>query len=149
MRFIVPGRIRGKGRPRFARRGNFVRTFTDANTVACEATVKHFASEAMRGRQLFEGPLWLSVAVWLVPPASWSKKRRSSAVYVTGRPDADNILKLIGDSLNGVVWADDSQLATIEISRRYTLRHAERVEIEIGRCGVELAAIPMQMENAA
>jgi Holliday junction resolvase RusA-like endonuclease len=142
MRFVVPGKIRGKGRPRFVRHGNFVRTFTDANTVACEATVKHFASEAMRGRPLFEGPLWLSVTVWQLHPQSWSKKRKAASVYVTGKPDADNILKLIGDACNGILWADDSQLADAHIVRKFTT-DAERVEIEIGHCSPTTEAVRM------
>jgi Holliday junction resolvase RusA-like endonuclease len=118
------------------------------STVACEATVKHFASEAMKGKPLFEGPLWLSVTVWVLHPQSWSKKRKASAVYVTGKPDCDNVLKLIGDALNGIVWVDDAQLADAHIVRKFTTE-AERVEIELGRCGFELAMHPMQISEAA
>jgi Holliday junction resolvase RusA-like endonuclease len=148
MRFTIPGKIRGKGRPRFARIGKGVRTFTDANTVACEATVKHFASKAMKGKPLFEGPLWLSVTVWVLHPQSWSKKRKASAVYVTGKPDCSNVLKLIEDACNGILWRDDSQLSDCHIVRKFTTE-AERVEIEIGRCGFEISSHPMQISEAA
>jgi Holliday junction resolvase RusA-like endonuclease len=131
VRFSVPGRVRGKGRPRASSRGGFVRMYTDAKTTACEATVKHFASEAMKGKPLFEGPLWLSVTVWVLHPQSWSKKRKAASIYVTGKPDCDNVLKLIGDALNGIVWKDDSQLADAHIVRKFTTE-AERVEIEVG-----------------
>jgi Holliday junction resolvase RusA-like endonuclease len=33
------------------------------------------------------------------------------------RTDLDNAIKLAGDSLNGLVWADDSQIANVRATR--------------------------------
>jgi Holliday junction resolvase RusA-like endonuclease len=58
----VPGRIKGKGRPKFARRGAFVHAYTPADTANCEAMVRSLAAAAMGGRAPFQGPLMLNMA---------------------------------------------------------------------------------------
>ena len=129
--FTIPGRVKGKGRPKFARRGRFITAYTPADTMSCEAMVKSFASQAMAGRTPFQGPLALDVTVTLNTPQSWSKKRKAEAFYVTGKPDVDNVVKLIGDALNGIVWGDDSQLSDVNIRRRYNDHAPESVEVKI------------------
>lgn len=129
--FTIPGRIGGKGRPKFARRGNFVTAYTPEKTRNMEAVVKDFAAQAMRGRPLFDGPVSLTMSAFLHFPASWPKKRRAQTRWVTGKPDCDNILKLAGDSFNGIVWKDDAQVAAIQFSRRYRDDAPEEVIITI------------------
>ena len=46
------------------------------------------------------------------------------------KPDADNIAKIILDSLNGVAYKDDSQIVDIRIIKKYT-EDEERVEFEL------------------
>ena len=45
------------------------------------------------------------------------------------KPDADNIAKVIADSLNGVAYHDDAQLVEVNIRKFY--REHEGVEVEI------------------
>lgn len=118
IRFVIPGRVGGKGRPRFVRATG--RAFTPSKTVSMEATVRHFAAEAMKRRSPLLGPIRLTVEVRINHPASWSKRRKADTVFVTGKPDADNIIKLLGDAANGIVWRDDAQIAQIEFNRRYS-----------------------------
>lgn len=123
IRFTIPGPAVGKGRPRFARRGKFVQTFTPEKTASYESLVKLAASEAMAGRQPLYGPVSLTVAIQVTPPASWSRKRRSLALggemAPTGKPDVSNVLKAIEDALNGIAYADDAQICRIAASKRY------------------------------
>lgn len=114
--FSIPGRLAGKGRPRFARATG--RAYTPANTRSMEATVRQFAADAMRGKPPLEGPVKLSVLICINHPASWSKRRKAETVFVTGKPDADNQIKIF-DAANGILWRDDSQIAQIEFDRRY------------------------------
>ena len=93
--------------------------------------VRTLAAEAMCGRPPVFGPVSLEVVVVQIPPDSWSKRRRANTRWVTGKPDLDNVLKLIGDSLNRLVWHDDAQIAKLALERRYELDQAERVEIKI------------------
>lgn len=79
--------------------------------------------EAMKGRPPFEGPLELIVAAFWPWPKSISvkKKCRYGAQFHTARPDSDNLAKLLGDALNGIVWRDDSQICTLQVTKRYGL----------------------------
>lgn len=131
VQFNIPGRVRGKGRPRFARAGNFVRTFTDVKTKSDEAMVRHFASQAMAGLSLLDGPVAVTIQATIQPPASWSKKRRAAALWVTGKPDCDNAAKLICDSMNGIVFADDAQISDLHFRRRYSLTEPEHVWVSV------------------
>ncbi len=114
----VPGDIRGKGRPRFG--GG--RTYTDAKTLNAEAWVRHCAVQAV-GQPCLEGPLSLLVGITVGIPASWSKRKQTAALAgllrPTGKPDADNTLKLLADALNKVVWRDDSQLVDVRVHKFY------------------------------
>ena len=116
VRFEVPGIPVAKGRARSTSTGHH---YTPAKTVAYESTVALFARQAMGSARPMEGPLRLSiVATWPVP-ASWSKKRREAAFWKTGKPDADNIAKTIGDACNAIVWLDDSQVVQLHCAKKY------------------------------
>lgn len=121
---IVPGEARGKGRPRFAKRGNFVKTYTDDKTLSYENLVAYAGAQAMAGRAPLSCPVSVNLSVTTVPPASWSKKKQHLAllggVFPATKPDADNIQKIIYDALNGIVWLDDKQIVTVIYKKRYS-----------------------------
>lgn len=121
--FIVPGQPVAKGRPKFARRGKNVVAYTPAKTAAYESRVQHAAGAAMAGREPTARPVRLVVSLALEVPASWSKKRRALAIAgtirATKKPDADNVLKGLKDGCNGIVWKDDAQVVSIELSKAY------------------------------
>jgi Holliday junction resolvase RusA-like endonuclease len=114
--FRIPGRLRGKGRPRFVRATG--RTYTDEKTQANEAVIRHFAEQAMAGRPPLEGPVKLDIIITINHPKSWSAKRKEVTKWVTGKPDADNIIKSF-DGANGILWGDDSQIAVVSLWRMY------------------------------
>jgi Holliday junction resolvase RusA-like endonuclease len=129
IRFVIPGRVGGKGRPRATIRGGHAAVYTPAKTASMEQMVRGFGAAAMAGQPLLEGPLHLSVVVNLTKPVSWSKKKAAATVHPTGKPDLDNVVKLIGDALNGVIWQDDSQIASLHIARRFVHGCGESTEI--------------------
>lgn len=136
--FEIPGGIGGKGRARaFIRRGK-INHYTPPQTHADEAVVRHFANEAMikAGVRELTGPLKMEVQINKRFPKSWSNKRKAATTYVTGKPDCDNILKLICDAMNGVAYHDDSQIAVVVFQRTYGLPEFVGVELK------ELAVIP-------
>lgn len=122
--FNIPGQPVPKGRPKFARRGAHVSTYTPAKTVNYENLVKMAATQAMAGTEPAQGPIALSLTLNLQIPASWSNKRRAMAaagtIAATKKPDADNVLKGIKDGCNGIVWRDDAQVVRIHIEKRYS-----------------------------
>lgn len=130
---VVPGQPRGKGRPRFARAGFGVRTYTDAKTASYENLVKLAAAESMRGREPFAGPVRVDMLARMSVPASWSKRRQAEAladrVLPTGKPDADNLVKVL-DALNGVVWRDDAQVVELAMRKCYSTAPAMLIRVE-------------------
>lgn len=129
--FTIPGQPVAKGRPRACIRGGKVATYTPDNTARYENLVKLAAQEAMKGLPPIGGAVALEVKVFLAVPASWPKKKQAEAVAGTvrpsGRPDADNLLKSLADGMNGVVFADDAQVTSCLVQKRYDT--APRVEV--------------------
>ena len=97
------------------------------------------ASHAMNqaGLRPMQGAISLTVSMRMMPPPSWSKKKIAAAHYVTGKPDMDNVLKLIGDALNGVFWRDDSQISQIAMVRYYRRDEEEQTTITATEIGAE------------
>lgn len=128
--FVIPGTPVGKGRPKFARRGNFVAAYTPEKTASYENLVKLAAANAVS--RPFHGPLFVAINAVLSVPSSWSKKRTTAAlagfVRPTSRPDVDNYAKAILDACNGIVWADDSQVVDLCVTKRY----GESAHVSVG-----------------
>lgn len=133
IKFTIPGQPVAKGRPKFARRGAFVSTYTPEKTVNYENLVKMAAAEAMAGREPSANPIAMIVELSMQIPASWSAKRRALAaegiIRATKKPDADNILKGIKDGCNGIVWRDDAQVVYIVISKDYSETPCARITV--------------------
>ncbi len=121
--FTIPGTPVGKGRPKFARRGNFVTTYTPEKTASYENLVRMQADAAMAGRAPLEGAANVEVVLMILPPASWSQKKRTAAlageIFPTSKPDVDNVIKGIFDAMNDVVWRDDKQVVDLVVRKRY------------------------------
>ena len=122
LRIVIPGEMRGKGRPRFARRGAHVRAYTDEQTANAEAWVRACAVD-QTGRHLLTSPVSLVMEISVAPPASWSAKKRKQALagdlHPSDKPDLDNCIKLICDALNGIVWHDDKQVVRVTARKFY------------------------------
>jgi Holliday junction resolvase RusA-like endonuclease len=116
----VPGDPVPKGRPRVAMRGRFAQIYTPKETVDYEKLVRSYAAVSMGGGALLEGPLLVTLTAHVPIPQSWSAKKKAAAVYPISRPDTDNFLKAALDALNGIVFADDSQVTDIIASKRYS-----------------------------
>lgn len=133
VRFFVPGKPQGKGRPRAAARGKFVRMYTPEKTASYESTIALAASQAMAGRPPIEGPVVASIFIALPVPASWSKKKQAQALadqlLPITKPDSDNVVKAVFDAINGVVWGDDTQVVDHVARKRYRARPGVSVTI--------------------
>ncbi|EIF5083621.1 RusA family crossover junction endodeoxyribonuclease [Clostridium perfringens] len=125
---VVTGKIRGKARPRVCR-GH---AFTPKDTVQYEKLVRDCYKQ-QDGRYL-EGPIKALIIAYYKIPKSYSKKSvqaiRDGLEKPTKKPDADNIAKIILDSLNGIAYKDDSQIIELRIIKRYT-EDDERIEFEL------------------
>ncbi|WP_027633361.1 RusA family crossover junction endodeoxyribonuclease [Clostridium hydrogeniformans] len=125
---VVEGKIKGKARPRMFNG----RAITPKDTVSYENWVK-ICYQQQDGRQL-TGSIRANITAYYKVPKSYTKKRlqviREGIEYPQKKPDADNIAKIILDSLNKIAFDDDSQVTELTILKRYT-EDLERVEFEL------------------
>ena len=120
--FTVDGDPVPKGRPRFARRGQFVQTYTDSKTLEYETLVGFKARQAIGASEPFKGALTVFLYLRYAIPASYSKKRKEACLLGLEFPkriDLDNVYKSITDAMNGIVYTDDSQIVEAHIKKVY------------------------------
>lgn len=131
--FVVPGVAVGKGRPRFAKRGAFVKVFTPEATANYENLVKLAAHRAMNGREAFVFAVSCTIDIWVEPAPSWSNKKRMAALsgdlFPTSKPDLDNCAKGILDAMNDIVFKDDKQVVELRLTKRYAEQSRATVEV--------------------
>lgn len=109
-----------QARPRFARTGNFVKTYDPAKSVNWKRMVNAEAQRRVRetGFKMFPAgvPLVASFEFIFQRPPSVPFKKRP---YHTVKPDFSNLLKGCEDALSGVVYHDDAQLIEGWVGKRY------------------------------
>jgi Holliday junction resolvase RusA-like endonuclease len=121
--YMVEGNPVGKGRPKFARRGNFVSTYTPTKTRDYETVIKEAAQKAMGSSEVLETPVTVAIYITVPIPQSYSKKRIEACLKGSERPikkpDIDNIAKCFLDAMNEIVYKDDTQVLTLHITKVY------------------------------
>lgn len=130
VKFIVPGEPQGKARPRFARIGNYTRTYTPDETVRYENLVKLFYQQETKGIKL-EGEIAAKIVGVFPIPKSVSKKNRElmlqGKILHTKKIDCDNLAKIILDSVNGIAYDDDKQVCRLYVEKVY----GEKPRVEV------------------
>lgn len=141
--FVVEGKPVGKGRPRFKRVGNFVQTYTPANTAEYEKLVRLRFQNA--GGVITDKPVRVAVVAFFAPPKSIRKREKadmlSNLILPMKKPDVDNIAKIILDALNGIAYKDDSQVVELSVKKKYASEAKVSVHIEEIEVGGECDAL--------
>ena len=121
--FTVYGEPVAKGRPRFAKRGNYVQTYTPVKTKSYEDEVRLFATTAKGSGSTLEGSVSVFIYISFSVPQSYSKRKReaclSGETKHTKKPDLDNVAKAIIDGMNGIIFKDDSQIINLNVTKVY------------------------------
>lgn len=132
VKFTVLGTPVAKGRPRLGKWG----TYTPEKTVNYENLVKLTYLQEV-GQVKLEGALSAEVKAYFPVPKSTSKKKReqmlNGEIKHTKKPDTDNLIKSVFDSLNSVAFDDDSAICVVHAYKGYS--DTPRVEIEIKEIG--------------
>lgn len=131
----IPGLPRGKDRPRFDPRTK--RTYTPRRTVVAERAIQDAWVQA--GRPRFpDVALRMTVTTRVQRPRAHLRAdgERLSAAGLrhpvpTGRPDLDNVLKLVADGLNGLAYRDDALIAEAVVRREWADWPETVVTIEV------------------
>ncbi len=124
VKFNIPVEPRGKQRARVVTRGGKVIAYTPKPTQDAENLIRSYISQ---NKVYFDAgiPISLKIIFFLARPKSCPKKR----VLPVTRPDLDNMAKLVLDSCNKFLWADDAQITTLEVSKVYN--QIPHIEMEI------------------
>ena len=128
-KIYIYGDPRGKGRPRFTMKGH---AFTDAKTAEYERNVKK-VWKSSGCECLAEQPTTIIINAFFRVPSSLSKKKREALFGQPHlhKPDADNIGKILLDALNGLAYADDKQINTLLVNKKYVDSDDDEPRVEI------------------
>ena len=130
---ILDGEPIGKGRPRFSRQTGH--TYTPEKTARFEERLAWAAQSVWERKPLLEGALEMVVRTYFSVPVSkpvkWKADALSKKILPTKKPDIDNIIKGVADSLNKVIYVDDTQIVALKAYKFYSDR--PRIEIFIRR----------------
>ena len=133
VKFTVWGEPKGKGRPRFTKTGNYVKTYTPKDTAIYENLVRLSYENQCAGEKFEDEMLDLRILAYYTIPKSASQKKqekmRNREIRPTKKPDMDNIVKVIADSLNKIAYKDDAQIVDTMVRKFYS--DNPRVEILI------------------
>lgn len=130
--FVIQGKVQAKQRPRFNRYSG--KTYTPNETIAYENWVKICYLEKYKDKELMDKPLRVTIRAFLEIPKSTSKKKKQqmldNEILPMVKPDTDNIAKSILDSLNGIAYKDDKQVAELIVYKFYNDTPYVNVTIE-------------------
>ena len=113
-------------RPRFSKYGTYnPKKYTDYKNTFLQLT-------KLQLKTYFEGAIRLDITFFMPIPLSLSKKKQSELIeqhYHIKKPDSDNLLKTVKDSLEGTYYKNDSQICVVNMQKVYS--HKTRVEFEL------------------
>lgn len=131
IRFSIPGQPKGKDRPRVRKDGW---TYTPKETVQYENLVRMNYKQRL-GDFKFEDSdmLDMRIKAYFQIPKSKTKRLKmlmeGNILRPIVKPDSDNIIKIIADSLNRVAYKDDTQVVDVQCRKFYS--NNPRVEVLI------------------
>lgn len=130
IKFVVCGYPVAQGRPRFYRRGMHIGVYDPVKSKSWKESVRWQGIEFMKGKNMLNGALVVSLRFMLPRPKSLPKK----VVYHVKKPDVDNLKKAVCDALKGICYKDDSQIIMAIVRKEYS-SDKPGVEIHISEQG--------------
>lgn len=130
--FEVPAKIVGKGRPRLNSYTGQV--YTPTRTKDYESLVEQYFLLKYPRYKTIEGRAKVSITAFFEVPKSTSKVMKEqmldNRISPTKKPDIDNVVKIVLDSMNKFAFKDDTQITKIEVEKIYGAEEKLYVKIE-------------------
>ena len=132
--FVVKGKPQGKARPRVVTNKYTGRKhgYTPEKTMDYENLIRWSFKDA-GGQYMGDKLLEVEIKAFYPIPKSSTKKQKlaieQGKVRPQTKPDCDNIIKGVLDSLNGVAYYDDKQVVCVTCNKYYD--NTGRLEITI------------------
>ncbi|HEM5425735.1 RusA family crossover junction endodeoxyribonuclease [Streptococcus suis] len=137
MKLVLNIEPKPQSRPRFARRGNFTTTYEDKGMKVWRNQCRLLIATQYMGQPILEGALRAKVRFFIKPPQYISKVKKNQqalideTIPVGKKPDVDNYEKALYDSMSGIVFKDDGQIALHDVGKFYSLKPRIEVEVEV------------------
>jgi Holliday junction resolvase RusA-like endonuclease len=123
--FFIPGQPQGKLRARtfYHKQAKRIVSMTPEKTENYESLIRYAYSDKYRNEPLIDSETRIIIRAVFPVPASTSKKMRglmlAGEIAPTKKPDADNIMKVVCDALNGIAYTDDARIVTVLLEKEY------------------------------
>ena len=137
MKFIIYSEPVAQGRPRFTTRGGFPRAYDPPVSRDFKNYSKFVLSDTMRKHnwKMIDEACILSVKTYKTIPKSYSKKKtlacQNGTLRPITKPDLDNYIKGIKDSMKSIVWRDDSLIVGYFDCGKYYVENFKDPRVEI------------------
>lgn len=129
--FEMLGKPLGKARPRVTRKGF---TYTPQKTVNYESLIRYTFQSKFPNHKPFEGIVKATITAIYEIPKSYTKKKineiKEHNYLYNHKSDCDNIAKIVLDSLNGIAYRDDAQVAILNVCKLYGERSKIIIKLE-------------------
>ena len=130
--FEVPGKVIGKGRPRLNSYTGVV--YTPTRTKDYESLVEQYFLLKYPRFKALEGRIKVSIIAYFSIPKATKKsdinEMLENNISPTKKPDIDNIVKSILDSMNKFAFKDDNQITKLEVEKKYAPEDKVYIKIE-------------------
>ncbi len=130
--FEVPGKVIGKGRPRLNTYTGVV--YTPTKTKDYETLIEQYFLLKYPKIKMLEGRIKVSIIAYFSIPKATKKEdineMLQNNISPTKKPDIDNIVKIILDSMNKFAFKDDIQITKLEVEKKYAMEDKIYIKIE-------------------
>jgi Holliday junction resolvase RusA-like endonuclease len=112
----------------------------DDGHLAAEDRITRIAASSWHELKLDEA-VAVEIATWHRRPQTMKRKKDAGdgARFFVGKPDADNIAKLVLDALTKAgIWTDDTRVADLVVRRRYLPLDERSIEVGVERTEVRV-----------
>lgn len=137
MKLVLNIEPKPQSRPRFARRGSFTTTYEDKDMKSWRERCRLLIANLYMVQPTLEGALRAKVRFFVKPPQYITKVKKNQqalideTIPVAKKPDVDNYEKALYDSMSGIVFKDDGQIALHDVGKFYSLKPRIELEVEV------------------
>lgn len=127
--FVIPGeppRVTAQQKGERVVHGRVVHYEKSAVKTVREMYAMYARAALPHGWEPMKGPVRLYVAFRF-----GTDERRKEGRWKTTRPDTDNMAKALKDAMNGIVYADDSQVASEQYDKYWVRRESAGIHVRI------------------
>ena len=130
--FEVPGKVIGKGRPRLNTYSGIV--YTPTKTKDYETLIEQYFLLKYPRFTTLEGRIKVTITAYFSIPKTTKKadieKMLNNEISPTKKPDIDNVVKVVLDSMNKFAFKDDIQITVLNVEKKYSLEEKVKIKIE-------------------